>query len=62
MDNKNALLAYMEKTHMGVKGLVTDVNGKDMNNKYSRGQKSFIFLVSRSLTQNITDFAQDCIR
>ena len=28
VDNKNALMAYMEKTHMGVKGLVTDINGK----------------------------------
>lgn len=27
IDNKNALLAYMEKTNTGVKGLVTDSRG-----------------------------------
>ena len=27
LDNKNALLAYMEQTHSGVKGVVMDVNG-----------------------------------
>jgi len=31
VDNKNALMAYMEKTHMGVKGLVTDVNGSPVS-------------------------------
>ena len=27
MENKESLLAFMEKTHIGVKGLVTDING-----------------------------------
>ena len=27
-DNRPALLAYMEKVHAGVKGVVTDVNGE----------------------------------
>ena len=27
-DNKPALLAYMERVHAGVKGVVTDVNGE----------------------------------
>ena len=27
LDNKNALLTFMEKTHMGVKGLVKDIRG-----------------------------------
>ena len=27
VDNKMALLAYMEKVHSGVKGVVTDTNG-----------------------------------
>ncbi|KAI5745174.1 hypothetical protein M8J76_008927 [Diaphorina citri] len=26
-DNKEALLAFMEQTHLGVKGLITDING-----------------------------------
>ena len=33
-DNRPALLAYMEKVHAGVKGVVTDVNGKLMVNLY----------------------------
>ena len=28
LDNKNALMSYMELAHMGVKGTVTDANGK----------------------------------
>ena len=28
MDNKNALMSFMELAHMGVKGTVTDANGK----------------------------------
>ena len=27
LDNKNALMAYMEKTNSGVKGVVMDING-----------------------------------
>ena len=27
LDNKNALLTFMEKTHMGVKGLVKNIRG-----------------------------------
>ena len=28
LDNKNALMSFMELAHMGVKGTVTDANGK----------------------------------
>ena len=28
LDNKNALLSFMELAHMGLKGTVTDANGK----------------------------------
>ena len=30
VDNRNSLLSYMELTHMGVKGTVTDANGKQL--------------------------------
>ena len=29
LDNKNALLAYMEQVHSGVKGVVMDTSGKN---------------------------------
>ena len=34
-DNRPALLAYMERVHAGVKGVITDVNGEFSVTKFS---------------------------
>ena len=46
LDNKNSLLSYMELTHMGVKGTVTDANGKYKSStaRFNKAYKGDFFL------------------
>ena len=41
MDNKNALMSFMELAHMGVKGTVTDANGNYIKSSSIRFNRAF---------------------